>query len=176
VVYAFALEHDITQVGLYVAAACCRSSSLVQHVPQHPAPPGGIVITASRDASESTIIAFHTTLGNALRLYGQPWGCTTAATACMVARTVCDRLKHRPRRSSTKEQEKGLTFFSCFFSLLSLRSFRVCSLHAQEGPLTALVLFLRTEQPVRCKGCIIVRIIRGGGEGEKSLFLFFSCA
>jgi hypothetical protein len=82
-----------------------------------------------------------------------------------------------PQAQTTAEQyertgKKGSLFFSCFFSLLSLRSFRVCSLHAQEGPLTALVLFLRTEQPVRCKGCIIVRIIRGGGEGEKSLFLF----
>jgi hypothetical protein len=51
-----------------------------------------------------------------------------------------------PQAQTTAEQYertgKRARFFSCFFSLLSLRSFRVCSLHAQEGPLTALVLFL----------------------------------
>jgi len=57
--------------------------------------------------------------------------CTTAATVCMVSRTVCDRFKHRPQRYRTKAgKEKGETakgirsflsrLFSLAFSLFSL--------------------------------------------------------
>jgi len=55
------------------------------------------------------------------------------------------------------------------FSLVSLLSFSLCEgkekKKKQEG---------RTEQAVRCEGCIIVRIIRRGEREKEEQWFFFS--
>ena len=70
------------------------------------------------------------TVGHALRR--SSGRCTTAATVCMVTRTVCDRFKHRPqryrskRRRRRKKKKKTHTSVSAARLLLLLLFFR-CS-------------------------------------------------
>jgi hypothetical protein len=114
--------------------------------------------------------------------------CTTAAAACMVIRTVCDRFKHCP---PAVQYEWGMRDGDGSLSLFAvLVVFVWCVFATRTGwPVVWRSLFLLfslfslffpfslcegkeaekkrktrggTEQTVRCKGCIIVRIIRRG--------------